>query len=685
MTFVDPSFLERLHQVIETHMDQADYSIDQLCRELGVSRTRLFREIKEQTGLSTALYIRQRRLLYAHQLLRTTNLRIAEVGDRVGIPNPSNFSKYFTQHFGESPSTLRRRLAETSAGDTLIDQPSSLRFKSGAQPDPETHLIQETDIVAVRKAARWRGWIWGGSIATATIGFILVWLLYYPTWQRALVLTAQPSIAILPFKNMGPADTESLVEGITDDVHTLLSVVGTLKVIARSSSDHYKGSRKTIWQIGDELQVTNLLKGSVLKNGDHLQIQLELIRTQDDIRIWSKTYEGTYNDLFRLTSRLSQEVAQQLTQPKGESSFDQLTRPRTTNMTAYKAFLLGKQLIHTRSKEKILAGLAKLDEALALDARFVDAYAVKASGYHLLENLGYISSPNIQQLAEQNALIAIRLDSTHSLAYSTLGSVYADQYQWTKAETAFRRALAFNPNDAYANYWYSLLLRAVGRPGDAATFSARALELDPLAPVMVAGHVVNQAYAGQFAQARTTLDQNQLLFGETFLYQFSLGLYAMANNEYGLARRALTETLRLNPGYTDHLPSLLYCQSRLGKTDSARVYLATLPDTNARNAYLKAVVYAGLGDRESCLRSLKKAADGGYIYKDLLLFPPFRSYHQEPIFQAILHQYGLPIKSTKSLLPLTHARDSVALLSSRPPGYLRLISKAAGQHQHGPI
>ncbi len=638
-------------------MDQADYSIDQLCRELGVSRTRLFRVTKECTGLSIALYIRQRRLLYAHQLLMTTELRIAEIGDRVGISNPSNFSKYFTEHFGESPSTLRRRRAETRAEETPFP---NLRSTEGAQPHADTSIVkgiadkplgQTTHLQNVRDRTQPSRWWVGMGLTGCIVIMMLGWLLANRARQPASGMHPLPSIAILPFKNMGPADTQPLVEGITDDVHTSLSLAGTIKVIARSSSDQYKDSRKTIWQIGDELQVTNLLKGSVLKNGDHLQIRLELIRTWDDIRIWSKTYEGGYDDLFRLTSRLGQDLVQQFTQPSGELISDRAAQPPTTSMAAYNAFLQGKQLIQTRSKAKIQAGLAKLDEALALDARFADAYAAKASGYHLLENLGYVASPAIQQLAEQNALKAIQLDSTNSLAYSTLGSVYADHYQWANAQAAFRRALACNPNDAYANYWYSLLLRAVGRPSDAIVYSARALELDPLAPVMMAGHVVNQAYAGQFAQARATLNQNQLLFGDSFLYPFSRGLYAMAHNEYAVARAALGETLRLNPAYTDHLPSLLYCQARLGQTDSARAYLATLPDTSARNAYLKAVVYAGLGEREACLRSLKKAADGGYIYKDLLVFPPFRAYHQAPMFQSILRQYGLPLRPMKSTLP----------------------------------
>ncbi len=199
-----------------------------------------------------------------------------------------------------------------------------------------------------------------------------------------------------------------------------------------------------------------------------------------------------------------------------------------------------------------------------------------------------------------------------------------------------------NPNDAQANYWYSLLLRTLGRLDEALTYSTRARALDPLYPVILTGHVFNCTYAGRFDLADQTLAEGRLLFGDTFLYTFAQALNALAKNDYAGAATAYRRVLQQNPGFTTQWPSLFYCEARLGQPARVRAYLATQPET-PRICYNKAVVCAGLGDRANCLRYLKYAADDGFIYRDLLVFPVFRPYHREPAFRAILRQYHLPL------------------------------------------
>ncbi|GAA4451780.1 hypothetical protein GCM10023189_14140 [Nibrella saemangeumensis] len=645
MIGADRAFLDKLTHYIEVSLEDPSLSIDSLCRQMGVSRTQLHRLVKEQTDLSTTHFIRKIRLDKAYQLLTTTDLRIAEVGDRVGLDNPQNFSKYFTQQFGISPSGLRRK-----GPDAIPESFANPETIADTSPDPETPTPagHASDILTVatpvlpakqplasRITSR-RFW-WAGLMLLAGLGGWLVYQFLAQPPAAAPSTANRNSVAVLPFRNMGPADTDYLVDGIMDDLHTELSLAAGLKVIARTSSDQYKDARKTVWQIGDELQVGHLLKGSVLKNGDRLQVKLELLRTRDDIRLWSKTYEGAYNDLFRITSRMNQEVLQQLSRPTNRAT----PRRHTTSLAAYNAMLQGRQLLTTRSEANIRASLVKLDEALTHDPDYADAYAYKASGYELLGNLGYTTDQAIYQQGLQYARQALQLDSTNSLAYGALGSLYGDLHQWQQADAAFRQALRYNPNDAQANYWYSLLLRALGRPAEAISYSTKALELDPLGPVIAAGHALNCAYAGRFDLADQCLDSNRLLFNDSFLYHFARGLCAMIKSDYRLGETAMQHAIQLNPQYTNHVPSLLYCEARQGKTDRARAYLADTPDTPARNLYLKAVVYAGLNDRANCLRSLKQAADEGYIYKDLLLFPPFRPYHRDPVFQDILRRYGL--------------------------------------------
>lgn len=640
MVSSDEAFILKLKSLIDKNLSDSSFSTDTICREMGISRSQLHRYVKVQTDLSVSLFIRQQRLEKAKILLHTTELRIVEIAELVGIPNPQNFSKYFTEAFTVSPTEFRKQPLET---DSVSPDLTPVGIQSEALPELEPIFQQAAPPpLPGRKRRKW--YLIAGALVALLTGLSLyVWLPFDSQHYGSKTPNQAPnSIAILPFKNMGPSDTGPLVEGITDDLHTMLSLVDSLKVIARTSSDQYQHTKKTVWQIGDELQVANLLKGSVLKNGDRLQIKLELIRTNDDIRLWTKNFSGSYDDLFRLTEQMGQEVLLQLNLPAGSHQYQLVDRPApTTNAVAYNAFLQGRQLMLTRSEAKLRAAITRFDQAIRLDKRYADAYAYKAVCYQLLIDMGYITGQAIWNEGQKNALVAINLDSTNSTAYATLGSLYATAYQWKQSEKAFQMALYHNPNDAQANYWYSLLLRSLGRVNEALAYSTKARTLDPLYPVIHTGHVLNCVYAGRFDLADQRLADDKLLFGDSFLYTFSQAIYALAKKDYSQAANAYRETLRLNPDFITQWPSLLYCESRLGQPARARAYLTTMPET-PQISYNKAVVYAGLGDHANCLRYLRQAADGGFLYRDLLVFPAFWPYHRDPAFRAILHQYGLP-------------------------------------------
>ncbi len=432
MTGADNHFLDQIDRLIDARADAPLLSGETICEHFGVSRSHLHRTLRKQTGLSPTLYIRKRRLLLARHLLETTDLRVGEIGDRVGIGSPQNFSKYFTAQFGVSPSSLRRRQAGQPG--QLQPDADSTAFRSVNGPAPNG-VADEVDRAGMHPApitdtgplasptrpglpnAPWPKRLAFGLLTGLGV-WALFWLVSYRYAPNGPPAVVQRSIAVLPFKNSGAADTSPLVEGITDDLHTVLSLADSLKVIAQTSSGQYAHTKKTVWQIGDDLQVANLLRGSVLKTGDRLQIRLELIRTQDDIRLWTKTYSGAYPDLFRLTDQMGQDVLQQLNPPTAGPRQPTARPAPTTSMVAYNAFLQGRQLMLTRSEEKIEAGIARFDEAIRLDGHFADAYAYKAVSCHLLLDMGYLTGTATWEQGKQNALAAIRIDSTNSTAYA---------------------------------------------------------------------------------------------------------------------------------------------------------------------------------------------------------------------------------------------------------------------------
>ena len=650
MTTSDNTLTEKLNRLIDDNLDNPSFSIDTICRELGISRSQLHRTSKEQTNLSVSLYVRKRRLLRAKALLLTTNLRISEVCDAVGISNPQNFSTYFTEQFQITPTEFRRLRVQVP----LVNEPP-LPTVSWIPPVPDT--IPDTETVAVSgklSPNTFRFWLWWHW---AVLGLLLAFGAGFYGWfhaqmNRRPAVAVGNSLAVLPFVNLGAADSSPASEGIMDDIHRSVSRIKNLKVISRSSSDQYIDTKKSIWQIGDELRVANVLKGSVLKASNQLQVKVEIIGTQDDILLWGHTYSAAYKDIFTLTDQIVRDVARQLKLRASASASEKLTLARpnrngeasaqTQNLDAYNAFLQGRQLMVTRTKANLLESIARFDRALAIDSTFAEAYACKAEAYVILPNLGYADAEEAHRLVGRNALTAIRLDPTNSTAYAVLGNLYHDTYQWQAAENAFRIALQHNPNDVQANYWYSLLLRSLGRLDEAIQYSTQAVALDPLYPVVLAGHIANCAYANRFDLTRTSIENGRGLFNDSFIYYTAQGYDAMCRKDYNRAVADFQKGLSLNPDYKRPTNTLLYCEAKRGNRRRASTFLHDLTETTPRANYERAVVYAGLDQADSCLHYLKKAADAGYIYRDMKVIPAFKPYWSHPIFKAILRQYHLP-------------------------------------------
>lgn len=637
MISTDNLLVEKLNRLIDDNLDNPAFTVDSICQEIGISRSQLHRNVKEQTGLSISLYIRKRRLLKARHLLQTTELRISEIGDVVGINNPQNFSTYFIEEFKVSPTEFRK-LDFLLAG---VNQPL---------PTPETAPVgpaqptSEKPVDAPKTRSRFlpgRRWISFGIMSLLLIGAGLYgWLENRPA--RPPVQPVINSLAVLPFTNLGDDESGSACEEIMDEVHTSVSLIKNLKVISRSSSDQYKDTKKSIWQIGDELQVANILKGRVLKTGNQLQVKVEIIGTQNNRRVWTQTYSAAFKDIFALTNQIVEEVARQLKLTISTSTTEKLAQARTRSIEAYNFFLQGRQLMVTRTKANVLESITRFNQALALDSTFAEAHALKAEAYLILLDLGYTDAKKAYQLTERSALTAIRFDPTNSTAYAVLGNLYHDTYQWQAAENSFRIALQHNPNDAQANYWYSLLLRSLGRLDEAIRYSTEAVSLDPLYPVIMAGHTVNCIYGNRFDLAEASIKNGQGLFDNSFLYYTVQGYLAMTRKNYDRAVMDFQKGIDLNPDYKRPASSLIYCDAKRGNRRRALTYLHNLTEITPRADYDRAVVYAGLGDTDKCLNYLKKAADAGYIYRDMKIYPVFKPYWSHPVFKAILHQYKLP-------------------------------------------
>lgn len=631
----ESQFVTKLDQLLDESLNDPELSIDRICLTMGLSRSQLHRVLKEHTSLSTSRYIRHRRLLKARHLLINTDLRISEICDQVGITNYQNFSTYFAEEFSVNPSDFRKtslilpqpehpELATSATGSISPTRPDS------ASPRHQSWSIRSTILAA-------------GLVLLMAAGGYLVWKNSVGTSSTNPVSN---SLAVMPFYNLSGPDSNPACKSIMDNIHTSVSLINNLKVIARSSSDQYEGTSKSVWQIGNELGVANVLRGNFLKIGDRIQLKIEILGTPDtgsgeEKQAWHKTYSAAYQDIFKLTDEVVADVARQLNLSRSPSVSENLRQARTQNVEAYNDFLQGRQLLISRMVPDLLASLPRFDQALALDSTFAEVWAQKAVAYHLLLGSGKMDNTTLNRLTEENALQAIRLDPTSSTAYGVLGSLYYSTYQWQAAENAFRIALQHNPNDAQVNHWYALLLRTTGRVNEAVYYSTQAITLDPLHPIFLSVYISNCSLANRFDLAQEGIKTGQGLFDRSFAYQMNIAHYWLYKSDYGRAVADFRQALVLNPDDRGQVPILMYCEAKRGNHQQARLFIRQLTATTPRSDYERAVVYAGLEQADSSMYYLKKAADGGYFYRDTKVTPVFEPYRKTLTYRAVLRRYNL--------------------------------------------
>ncbi|WP_373514725.1 tetratricopeptide repeat protein [Persicitalea sp.] len=191
-----------------------------------------------------------------------------------------------------------------------------------------------------------------------------------------------------------------------------------------------------------------------------------------------------------------------------------------------------------------------------------------------------------------------------------------------------------------------MLLRTVGKPAEAVSYSARAVELDPLHPVILSGHIRNCSYAGRYDLAIKGIENGKQLFENSFIFYICRGYYHLDREQYAEALTNLKKTEELNPGLKHFHSLVAFCQARLGKENSARRHLATL-GTSPDDDLSRAIIYAGTKQAESSIASLQRAANQGFVYTDMLLHPAFRLHHRDPRFLEILKDFGLPAPMAK--------------------------------------
>ncbi len=286
------------------------------------------------------------------------------------------------------------------------------------------------------------------------------------------------SIAVLPFANMSSdPEQEYFSDGITEEILNLLVNIPDLKVTSRTSAFSFKGQNPDIQTVAKKLGVEHILEGSVRKAGDRVRITAQLIEVENDVHLWSETYERKLDDIFAIQDEIASEVVKALQiQLLGEAPL-----AVSTNIEAYNLYLMGKHFSMQGTKASLDSAVTAYQEAIALDANFAPPWEGLAT---VLGNQGFYGLADMQEAMEASrraAMRALELDNTLAEAWVALALVqfYYD-WDWSSAEVTIRTALKYGPQNARVLREATWVALNLGEAEWALELAQFAVDLDPL-------------------------------------------------------------------------------------------------------------------------------------------------------------------------------------------------------------
>ena len=331
-----------------------------------------------------------------------------------------------------------------------------------------------------------------------------------PSAPEPVVASINPrSIAVLPFDNRSDQKSdEYFVEGIHDDLLTNLARIGSLKVISRTSVLRFKDTQLPIPQIAGELGVATVLEGAVQRAGETVRINVQLIDAQTDEHLWAEIFdrEMTTQNLFAIQTEISQAIAAALETTLSPGEQKLISDRPTDNLAAYNAYLRGRQLLTRRNSEELQQALAEFQRAVELDPQFALAWVGVAEAAKLLP--GYSAASQLEMLAiqDQAAQRALAINDQLGEAHLAMAEVHVERQQYDEAERAYKQAISLSPNYPSTYQWYAdYIARWPARLAEALELTRKAVELDPLAPILQMELAEKLNALGRFDEAETQL------------------------------------------------------------------------------------------------------------------------------------------------------------------------------------
>jgi len=547
---------------------------------------------------------------------------------------PDWLAQLVSQLLQKDPSERPQTAAEVL---TRLDQAERAAV---AQAEPKSTTLRPN---SSSRRARW--------LAAAVVGALglaaLTWYLVVRGARKPELTVAparpsipvRPSIAVLPFADMSPQkDQEYFVDGIAEEILNSLAQIESLHVAGRTSSFSFRGKSDDARTIGRKLNVTNLLEGSVRKEGTHVRITAQLVNAADGFHIWSQTYDRELTGVFAAQDEIARAVVDSL-----RLRLVPARRRHEPAPAAHNEYLLGNQFFYRQNYQDYVRAKAAYERSVKLDPDYAEAWAALAKASYFVadgaESVVAISKgfDEAMSYAEKSLALDPDLADGYRARGFLRGAIGTD---WEGSRADLVRALKLNPSAAEAHRLYARLLGCLGRLPEAVEEARKATEIDPLSALawsMLGGFFTS---SGQFEAARAALEKSLHILPEQINAPANLGdLYLLQKKPaeaLEAAERSTSEVIKLSLKAA--------ALHDLGRTAEAQRVLDELIARHGHEgAFQIAEAYAWFGQADKAFKWLDRA----YVQRDaglrgLKLSKMLHGLRSDPRYRALLAKLNLP-------------------------------------------
>jgi len=452
-------------------------------------------------------------------------------------------------------------------------------------------------------------------------------------WLDRAGRTATPqmnALAVLPLENLsGDPAEDYFADGTTDALITNLAKMSAARITSRTSVMRYKGTKKSLREIGRELGVDAIVEGTIQHSGNRVGINAQLIQVATDMHLWADSYDEDASHILDLQARVAAEIAR-----KVNTVVRPLEQAHSVNPQAYGLYLKGRFYFFQYTGRGWQQAIDAFKRAIEIDPAFPEAYAGLADSYLAAGAYSVITPQEARTQGKAAALKALEIDNRQAAAHYVLASFYAwYDLDWPRAEAEFLRAIALNPNDALGRHWYGGYLSLSGRHEEALNEHERARQLDPYSLIINANlaraFYWARRYDDAIAQARRTM-QIDPRFGVAALW-----LEASLRHK-GLLKEAVALRQSFSPEDA----------SAIERTFETRGFASLLRENGEQFKEEGALVtaarcFAQAERKEEALSLLESCRERGcFSLASLNVEPDFDPLRQDPRFRKLLQGVG---------------------------------------------